>query len=116
MYLNLVVFSIFSKLDNIIIAQTFVVFSLGNLALQRPVWEDNPWEGTEDWRATKAVDGRYNDRSAAGGQCVISENFRKTATWRLDLGDVVSISHIYIYYRTDNYPSAKYVYLIKLPL
>lgn len=90
--------------------------SLGNLARQRPVWEDNPWLGTEDWRATKAVDGRYNNRSAAGGQCVISENNRKTATWRVDLGHVVSISHIKIFYRTDNFPSTKYVYLIKLPL
>lgn len=64
--------------------------SLGNLARQRPVWEDNPWLGTEDWRATKAVDGRYNDRSAAGGQCVISENERKTAPWRVDLRDTLS--------------------------
>lgn len=86
------------------------------MALHRPVLEDSPWTGIEDWRGRKAVDGRYNDRSAAGGQCVISENNRKTATWRVDLGDVVSISHIYIYYRTDNFPSAKYVYLIKLPL
>lgn len=90
--------------------------SLGNLARQRPVWEDNPWLGTEDWRATKAVDGRKNDRRATGGQCVISENNRKTATWRVDLGYVVSISHIKIFYRTDNFPSTKYVYLIKLPL
>lgn len=116
MYFNLVVFSIFSKLDNVIIAQTFGFFSLGNLALQQSVWEDSPWRGRENWRANKAVDGRYNDRSAAGGQCVISENERKTATWRVDLGHVVSISHINIFYRTDNFPSTKYVYLIKLPL
>lgn len=94
----------------------FIGIFIGNVALQRPVWEDSPWMGREDWRATKAVDGRYNDRSAAGGQCVISENERKTATWRVDLGDVVSISHINIYYRTDNFPSMKYVYLIKLPI
>lgn len=80
------------------------ICSMSNVALQRPVWEDSPWMGREDWRATKAVDGRYNDRSAAGGQCVISEHERKTATWRVDLGDVVSISHINIYYRTDNFP------------
>lgn len=105
MYFNLVVFSIFSKLDNVIIAQTFGFFSLGNLAVQQSVWEDSPWRGRENWRANKAVDGRYNDRRADGGQCVISENYRNTATWRVDLGDIVSISHINIYYRTDNFPS-----------
>ena len=75
-----------------------------NLALGKLVWEDQPWKGTENWRAGKAVDGRYEDRSAAGGQCVISENYVQTATWRVDLGGVVSISHINIYYRTDNKP------------
>ena len=74
------------------------------MALGKPVWEDRPWKGKENWRADKAVDGLYDDRSAAGGQCVINEPFAKTATWRVDLGGVVSISHIDIYYRTDNYP------------
>lgn len=83
--------------------------SLGNLARQRPVWENNPWGGFQDWKAKKAVDGRYNDRSAAGGECVISDNSRKTATWRVDLGDVVSISHIDIYYRTDNLQSTTHL-------
>nr|XP_022304116.1 uncharacterized protein LOC111111421 isoform X2 [Crassostrea virginica] len=78
--------------------------ALENLALGRPVWEGQPWEGKEDWRGDKAVDGLYDDRSAAGGQCVISENGRQTATWRVDLGGVVSISHIDIYFRTDNRP------------
>ena len=77
---------------------------LENLALRKPVWEDQPWKGKENWRADKAVDGSYTDRSAVGGQCVISETERKTATWRVDLGSVVSISHINIFYRTDNLP------------
>lgn len=83
--------------------------SLGNLALDKQVWEDNPWGGREDWKAGKAVDGRYKNRSAAGGQCVISENSRKTATWGVDIGDVVSISHIDIYYRTDNFQSTTHL-------
>ncbi|XP_078328171.1 uncharacterized protein LOC111117395 [Crassostrea virginica] len=77
--------------------------ALENLALGKHVWEDRPWEGAEDWRGGKAVDGRYTDRSAHGGQCVVSENNERTATWRVDLGGVVSISHIDIYYRTDNH-------------
>ena len=79
----------------------------GNLALRKSVWEDQAWNGKENWRADKAVDGRYTDRSAAGGQCVISEYFKQTATWRVDLGGVVSISHIDIYYRTDNKPGKR---------
>ena len=74
------------------------------MALGRPVWEDQPWEGTEDWRGDKAVDGLYHDRSAPGGQCVINEPLARRATWRVDLGGVVSISHIDIYYKTDNIP------------
>ena len=69
------------------------------------MWEDQRWEGKEDWKGDKAVDGRYDNRSAVGGQCVISENGRQTATWRVDLGGVASISYIDIYYRTDNFPS-----------
>ena len=66
--------------------------------------EDQAWKGPKNWRGRNAVDGRYTDRSALGGQCVISENSRRTATWRVDLGGVVGISHIDIYYRTDNIP------------
>lgn len=78
------------------------------MALHKNVFESNPWRGIENWRGENAVDGRYTDRSAAGGQCVISENNKKTAEWRVDLGSVVSISHINIYYRTDNRQSIRH--------
>ena len=80
-----------------------------NLALGQPVWEDRPWKGKENWTGENAVDGRYDNRSAMGGQCVVSENFKQTATWRVDLGGVVSISHIDIYYRTDNLPRIPFI-------
>nr|XP_034318450.1 uncharacterized protein LOC117686791 [Crassostrea gigas] len=80
------------------------VFAFENMALHKYVFETNPWRGRENWRGENAVDGRYTNRSAAGGQCVISENNKETAEWRVDLGSVVSISHIDIYYRTDNLP------------
>nr|XP_022310196.1 protein draper-like isoform X2 [Crassostrea virginica] len=82
---------------------TVHVCALENLALNKTVWEDRPWgDATVGWRGDKAVDGLYTNRSANGGQCVIPENGRRTATWRVDLGGVVSISHIDIYYRTGN--------------
>ncbi|XP_078327527.1 receptor-type tyrosine-protein phosphatase epsilon-like [Crassostrea virginica] len=88
----------------IVLLSTQIVSGLENLALRKDVWEDHPWPDTSTWRAGNAVDGRYTDRSANGGQCVITENYHKSATWRVDLGSVVSISHIDIYYRTDNFP------------
>ena len=79
------------------------------MALGKRVLENQPWKGAEDWRGDKAVDGLYTNRSAIGGQCVISENMKRSATWRVDLGGVVSISHIDIYYRTDNFPRKIYI-------
>lgn len=72
------------------------------------MFENNAWKGKENWRGENAVDGWYTDRSAGGGQCVVSENFLKTAEWKVDLEKIVSISHIDIYYRTDNKPSMEY--------
>lgn len=51
---------------------------------------------------TSVVDGLYTNRSDVGGQCAIYDDGKYTATWRVYLGKEVSISHIYIYYRTDN--------------
>lgn len=72
-----------------------------NLALHQPTWEQNPWpEKRDDYGSENAVDGMYTDRGT-GGQCTISDDGKyNTATWRVDLGRVVSISHINIYYRT----------------
>lgn len=46
-------------------------------------------------------------------QCVISENNKETAEWGVDLGSVVSISHIDIYYRTDNQQSIRYIMIYR---
>lgn len=41
----------------------------------------------------------YTDRGT-GGQCTISDDGKHNATWRVDLGRVVSIRHIDIYFLT----------------
>ncbi|XP_056003651.1 multiple epidermal growth factor-like domains protein 10 [Ostrea edulis] len=79
-----------------------------NLAFRKPAWQQHKWPGEPldvDWGAAKVVDGKYTDRSESGNQCAISAPGQTTATWRVDLGSVVSINHIDIYYRTDNLPS-----------
>ncbi|XP_061190331.1 receptor-type tyrosine-protein phosphatase mu-like [Saccostrea echinata] len=74
-----------------------------NLALGKPAWQANNWPNEPvNWGAAKAVDGKYSDRSHLGNQCTISGDKKQTATWRVDLGRVVSISYINIFYRTDN--------------
>lgn len=73
-----------------------------NLALHKPTWEQYPWpDKSKDFGSENAVDGMYDDRGTRG-QCTISDDGKYTATWRVDLGGVVSISKIDIYYRTDN--------------
>ena len=59
---------------------------------------------TTPWAADLAVDGRYTDLSAGGGQCAISEAERFIAEWRVDLGKVFSIQSVKIRHRTENLP------------
>ncbi|XP_062580322.1 uncharacterized protein LOC134242253, partial [Saccostrea cucullata] len=77
-----------------------------NLAFGRPAWQQHNWPNKPvAWGAGKAVDGRYSDRGADGEQCTISGAQKTTAEWRVDLQKIVSISHIHIYYRTNNVAS-----------
>lgn len=83
-----------------------------NLALKKPTWQMYPWPDlTRDFGSEIAVDGLYSDRGTGGGQCTFNNDGRYTAEWRVDLGGVVSISYIDIYYRTDN-QSMVYTYFL----
>ncbi|XP_061192790.1 scavenger receptor class F member 2-like [Saccostrea echinata] len=80
-----------------------IISAYENIALNKNAWEQYPYNG-RPWGADKAVDGRFSDRSASGGQCTISGNKKINATWRVDLGRVLGIHHLTIYLRTDNLP------------
>lgn len=73
-----------------------------NLALHQPTWEQYPWpDKGRNFGSENAVDGMFTIREDNGGQCTVSDDGKYNATWRVDLGGIVSISHIDIYYRTD---------------
>nr|XP_022306625.1 platelet endothelial aggregation receptor 1-like isoform X1 [Crassostrea virginica] len=74
-----------------------------NLALNKAAWQRYPFH-TTPWAANLAVDGRYEDLSAGGGQCAISANAKHIAEWRVDLGEVLSIQSLFIQHRTDDLP------------
>ncbi|XP_056003221.1 cell death abnormality protein 1-like [Ostrea edulis] len=77
------------------------VISYDNIALEKPAQQLYPYR-YQLWGADLAVDGQKSDLSASGGQCTISDDRKQTAKWWVDLGGVLSIYYITIYYRTDN--------------
>ena len=75
-----------------------------NIALNKPTYQGNPHTGLPEalTQASNAVDGLKTNLSVWGGQCVISDNTKKTATWGVNLTSILSIHHMRIYYRTEN--------------
>lgn len=67
--------------------------------MNKPAWQQHTAIGMG---ADRAVDGRYSDLTGAGGQCSISGYGHTTAEWRVDLGDVHSIHHVFIQFLTEN--------------
>lgn len=82
-------------------------YVLENIALHKNAWQLRPYR-LYMWSASNAVDGLKTNFSAFGGQCTISANKQYEAVWRVDLGAVLGIHHITIYYRTGNYPWGMY--------
>lgn len=84
-----------------------LILFLENIALHKNAWQLRPYR-LYMWSASNAVDGFKTNFSVFGGQCTISANKQYEAVWRVDLGAVLGIHHITIYYRTGNYPWGMY--------
>lgn len=83
--------------------------------MNKPTWQEHPWpDQRNDYGSENAIDGWYTDRSFKGGQCTINADGYYTAEWRVDLGNVLQISYINIYYRTFNQGMLFLVALVKL--
>nr|XP_022306632.1 protein draper-like isoform X1 [Crassostrea virginica] len=68
--------------------------SYEDLAFNKPTWLQVPYPHNP-FKAEYAVDGNTK-------LCAISADTQSRAEWRVDLGGIFSVHHIYIHYRTDN--------------
>ena len=73
---------------------------LENVALHKAAWQQNPPLNNQ-YNASLAVDGRKENLSPYGGECVLSGR-SETAEWRVDLKSVLSIHHILMQYAQIN--------------
>ena len=76
----------------------FICFT-ENLAFNKPAWQSGTVES--DSGADRAVDGQYTDLRWRGGQCAMPYG-GQTAEWRVDLGGVKNIHHVFVQYATNN--------------
>ncbi|XP_078309528.1 uncharacterized protein LOC111106256 [Crassostrea virginica] len=88
---------------------SYMLLAYENVALFKPTWQKYKGFGNT-MGPDLAVDGRYSNLSADGGECTVTSlltslfTFRYTDEWRVDLGNVFSIHHIFIQYMTNNEP------------
>lgn len=74
-----------------------------NIALNKPAWQEYPrYPSYELFGADRAVDGDKSDLDVYSGLCTLSGYGYLTAEWRVDLGGLLSIHHIFVQYATNN--------------
>ena len=76
----------------------FICFT-DNLAFNKPAWQSSTYASVTG--ADRAVDGQYTDLRWWAGQCADSD-MGQTAEWRVDLGGVKNIHHVFVQYITHN--------------
>lgn len=72
-----------------------------NLSLRKPTWQFPSFYGANNL-GHLAVDGTKSNLHWLGGECSLSAINESNVEWRVDLGDVLSIHHIFIQYATNN--------------
>ena len=88
-------------------------FFIDNIAFKKSAYQQERYTGfAENYTgANNSVDGLKSDLSLWGGQCTLSQNNRRTASWWVNLESIFSINYITIYYRTGNSPWGMYVHM-----
>ena len=76
----------------------FICFT-ENLAFNKPAWQSSTYGSNT---ADRAVDGQYTDLHEWAGHCAMSSGGQRTAEWRVDLGGVKNIHHVFVQFATDN--------------
>lgn len=72
-------------------------------ALNKQAWQMYPRNGWDGWGDQKVVDGLKSYLDDLRGECTISADVKLTAGWGVDQGNILSIHHILMQYRTDNH-------------
>lgn len=77
-------------------------FFVVNLAFNKTAWQTTPYH--DFYPANRAVDGEKTKLSRHDGSCAVTEfwNPPNSAEWRVDLGQISSIRHIFIQFETMN--------------
>ena len=76
----------------------FLICFTENLALNKSAWQSSTYASNTG--ADRAVDGQYTNLGEWAGQCAVSDVIQRTAEWRVDLGGIKNIYHVFLQYAT----------------
>ena len=81
-------------------SNSFLICFTENLAFNKPAWQNSTLQFNTG--ADRAVDGQYTDLRWWAGQCAESDLVQRTPEWRVDLGEIKNIHHVFVQYATEN--------------